>query len=177
MARRPTPRNPLPLPIEQDEFDTLLTAEDGGAYAEPDLTDVIASNSVPHAHSMALINEKHFYFQDIVGIGYGELVRIRLRLFQIRDLDGYVELQFTQQMRCRRSNVVKGADVSFRCKLIDAFGSDIRWLNIGSFDRRCGNHFIELRSPFSWTNYSINPVEATSAVQLEVTWKQRVHGC
>lgn len=121
--------------------------------------------------------EKTFYFGDFSNIGYGELVRISLRLVQTGEGIGLAYLTFTQQMRCRRSDVVEGADLSFMFRCFDSHNAYIRDIHCGTWNRRCGVHLVELKEYFTWVVGSINPVENAARGVLTCTYKQRVHNC
>jgi hypothetical protein len=162
------------------EIDTLLERE-GQIKGEIDpahlpLLSTMAFVEAPSIPAGPLENTFKFK-DDLKDIGYGELVRIALRLVQTADGMGFAYLSFTQQMRCRRSDVVTGPDLLFSAKLTDSHGAYIRDLSLGAWDRRCGEQFVELRESFSWIHGSINPVQFAASVYLNCIYKVRVHHC
>src|SRR5262245_61973318 len=125
MAKRATP-----VAASTDrEIDTALEPEgkNKGSFPEEFLpfTELsVALNTDNDQPNKA--TEKTFYFPDFQSIGYGELVRISLRLIQTGEGVGLAYLTFTQVMRCRRSDVVSGADLSFSFRCFDSHGAYIR---------------------------------------------------
>jgi hypothetical protein len=100
-----------------------------------------------------------------------------LRLVQTGEGSGIAYFTFTQTCNSRRSDVATGPDWLLNSTLYDGQNAKIRDIYLGAWNHRCGKHFVELRSAFTWVQGSINPVIYVQRVNLNWRFLQRVHNC
>ncbi|MGZ8417358.1 MAG: hypothetical protein ACXWVQ_10325 [Methyloceanibacter sp.] len=170
-----------------DEIDTIFEATEGKAAANAaeqvkslsadiSLGSELESSKAELSEAAAL-PEKTFPFSDFPRQVYCTLSRIRLRLVQTGEGSGIAYFTFTQTCNSRRSDVATGPDWLFNSTLYDGQNAKIRDIYLGAWNHRCGKHFVELRSDFSWVQGSINPVIYVQRVTLNWRFLQRVHNC
>ncbi len=156
-----------------DEIDTIFEAAEGKAAANAaeqvkslsadiSLGSELESSKAELSEAAAL-PEKTFYFSDFPRQVYCTLSGIRLRLVQTGEGSGIAYFTFTQTCNSRRSDVATGPDWLFNSTLYDGQNAKIRDIYLGAWNHRCGKHFVELRSDFSWVQGSINPVDLRAA--------------
>ena len=90
-----------------------------------------------------------------------------MRLIQTGEERGIAYLTFTQTCNSRRSEVASGAYWTFDVDLYDGQNAFLRNIYLGSWNHKCGKHFVELRADFSWVLGSINPVIYVQRVNLK----------
>jgi hypothetical protein len=143
-----------------DEIDTIFEAAKGkrAANVADQVTSLSADislgseleSSKAEVTEAAPLPEKTFTFPNFPRQVYCTLSGIRLRLIQTGEGSGIAYFTFTQTCNSRRSDVATGADWVFTCTLYDAQNAKIRDIYLGAWNHRCGKHFVELRSDFSW---------------------------